>query len=579
MQMDTQSTKTNEKVPTCQELVSFLESGRITDEQLVLLLDNASYLQIFLNKRRDTLNLSSLYDLVNNNKTLIEDRALLMFNEALILTDSFFEPVKKYTSQLQIPPCESQSNEYINIKSAVSKNLFSHDAFTKNTYNKKLSSRVYSSSVSSKEILIETPFEQNFIFSKLNFADEVYSKYTSGLSERLKHIDNAMIAGGSLLISLFFHSEEQFPEADIDIFVWGETCQSRVDTINKLIKEITLITPSDIIVTMCNKVITIFRRGKYLPIQIIDSGNSTPEKIVDEFDLAASKIFYHKGEFKVSAQFIKAINSKCCRASRCFTYRLAKYMKRGFNIVTDKNQKIKDVFAENYDWDNLYTKPEVISSFNKYFRVKNETPERVEFLAKTLYHKNYKLLSGPLSITDISSRDETTALDNYFETDDTITVANSVEEFIGMLCDFESNHTIKMENHVKEYMRMLSVFDGSSSLKFARDASMKKIYLKVTKLSGVLRRGRDRVTGNRTQFLTDAKFEGSDNKLFADKLKTAMIQHSSADFNSTFSITESKKIDEILQEYPDNSKICLENAILSVYKYGCTIYFKVKSIQ
>lgn len=552
------------------DLVSWLEAGEMEHEQTKALLEKASFLQLYLKRYGNLAQLEKLYSFVEDNVEIAEDSWLLMYNEALDFTNSYFHPVKKYTAKLSMLPLiqkDPSAESFYNLKTALAMNLFSIDdlAKTKNIYTKQITSHVYSSDINPETVFIQTPFEKTFTLSKLNEAEHVFSKYTAGLSVKFLDIDNAMIAGGSLFISLFLEDDlNDYPETDIDIFVWGDTEQSRLDTINKIIKEIDALTSGKIIVTTCGMVITIFRRGDYLPIQIIDSGTKKCEDIIREFDMESSKIFYTKGEFKVSSQFIHAINTKCDNIKKCKPERVAKYMKRGFNITASTSQKIEgsDCFVKDYSWDKLYEKPEVISMLNKYFPITNESPERVEFLAQKLFSKKYKLVSAPLTISDIIQNGNTTALCNYINSDNKITVAENANDFLNMVSKFKGDFIGGHECRVR----------------YARDESNKKLFIKVKNLRGTLKRGHNAYIVNATckelNFLTS--------KLAISKFND-IRRHKSEPQPSLLvnriTITEKDKLKTLIDEYPSCSEINLENAILSVYQINDLIRFKVKFIQ
>lgn len=598
------------EIEDTQQIISLLTaSSEINTKQYkATFLENAWKMHIYFTTKGGCSNMIKLLnDMFQANVDVAKKSWIQMYNESLLLTNSVLPLVKKYTNSLtvfkddlsnkftqkksfglsytpedfKVKNCDISKIKYYNLETALSSNLFCEDkSFIENFKrdDKSPHQSVWTSECFKDIILLKAQCQDKiFTYTKLENAENIFSNYTGGLSDKIKELDNAMIAGGSIFISLFLENSFKPFGTDIDIFVWGETLESRLETINKIIN---YVHDDDAMITMWCNVITIFRRDSNLSIQIIDCGDKTAERIIGEFDMSICQIFYKKGEFKMSRNFIQSINTKCSMLSKCKPFRIAKYMQRGLSFITTGKEKIfnSNLFVEDYKWDELFGDPSIIKYLNRHLLLKTDSPKEFVTFAKNIYNKNTRLVTYPLNIEDFQQsfgnyldlKTEESYADGYFdERCHNFTIATSCDDFESKFfkfraCQQKNTNTFHDENGNIIFIRVKSL--QGKILKRGEYKYLCKPIVVDVKCSDL-----SLFESTLPKIFETAKKYSRRNEIF--KKQFSDMQQRPHEFNleaGTLKITD-KKFSHV-----KNSKLLdLEDAILLPYIFGTKVYFKI----
>lgn len=164
---------------------------------------------------------------------------------------------------------------------------------------------------------------------------------------------------------------------DIDVYCMNGSHNNLIDAIKR--------TYDCICVTRKN-VTTVFVRNSPTQIQVIATASASIAEEFLTFDLVCCKLAYYKGQFVTSEDFMEMLESPTGMSfelnGRAESYRIAKYSHLGFVIDTSKGVVSNSVSAE--------------SAANKHYMWTNETPERLLYLVKALFHPEYELTTLPL---------------------------------------------------------------------------------------------------------------------------------------------------------------------------------------
>lgn len=214
--------------------------------------------------------------------------------------------------------------------------------------------------------------------------------------------DNVAIAGGCLSLILSTKLKwEDFPASDIDLFVWGASPVDILMTINRLLDE--LRKNHDICVFQRGNVLTVIVRHIPRNIQIMNSGFSSLNSVLNDFDFTSSRIAFDGKDFVATSEYMISAIQQCTwsQYDSIGHSRMVKNYQRGITVLFKDTTLISgDKSYMPKDLDDIENEPSTIAVNNKYLHVTTEPVQRILYLVRLLFSPHYNLVTG--YVTDIS---------------------------------------------------------------------------------------------------------------------------------------------------------------------------------
>lgn len=206
-----------------------------------------------------------------------------------------------------------------------------------------------------------------------NLANIRFNQFTEGLLRCITW-DNVVAAGSSSSTALNANCKPFSKSSDIDLFVYGKNQSS---TVNRLLTE--LGANHNIVIFKSKCLVTIIVRNYKRNIQIVATGSKDLASVVSRSDLPTSRSAYTGKKFVSTSDFLLAFASRTVwplLAEYKDPVRLTKCLRMGFNVLSDI--PLDDINMTRSD--------------NKYVLATDESPERLEYLMKTIVSEKYTLV-------------------------------------------------------------------------------------------------------------------------------------------------------------------------------------------
>lgn len=333
--------------------------------------------------------------------------------------------------------------------------------------------------------------------------DKVISRMYNYTYDIIKYVPfedgNCVYSGGSLYDVI--SGNEVSGVTDIDIFMFGDIDKQKV-TVDKLVDELHRHYKINIVIE--NNVMNIYFYDIPRTLQIINSSETSPEKIIGNFDCTHVMSFYDGKKIYSSIECINALKTRTTKFYFCKKIvRLYKAIMRHLDIV------YQDIQVKT-NWRNI----SMFSSMDYHDIVKDETV--IEYLKKTNELTNSKFINFPVGNMVVVNK---STVNDYFTT---------VKPFSsnGILLNYFDTPNNNVRGHI-------------SLLPFRTKISNKDMQLFALEKSG---------------------------RQFSLLIENAKLMHPAHCVQQlTFGIHKSNKIVSILQEISKSIKMTFENEI---YKDG-----------
>jgi hypothetical protein len=221
---------------------------------------------------------------------------------------------------------------------------------------------------------------------------------------------NVAICGGcpSLIIKKF--DFDKYPEADIDLFLWGKTADERLTKSQYILDFFRhKYGNNDVAAFQRKNVVSIFIRNIERCIQLVDSGLESLASVLNDFDFGVCKVSYNGDKFLASGDYILSLIHQCSsfltdKTKICRAY---KYIMRGYSLLCQSNSvfimDVKNETTDNIDWKNLRKEQTVLHTMNKYLTFNSQTLERLLFQVQSFYAFDYELVINEITPYDFMS--------------------------------------------------------------------------------------------------------------------------------------------------------------------------------